>query len=73
MYFCEDASCPNYKTWPLYCILCNEDKLPKHNHISRTIAIKGDSAKADWKKLRANSNYTLTKSKNWFDLHGVLV
>ena len=73
MFFCEMASCSQYKTQPLYCILCNDDDMQKHDHRARTIANKGDSAKADWQKIRTMITDTLTKSKNWFDLHGVLV
>ena len=73
MYYCAVAACPNHKTWPLYCILCNDDEPPRHEHRAKTIAIKGDSAKADWQQLRAKINETLTKAKNWLDLHGALV
>jgi hypothetical protein len=73
MYYCALATCPNNKLWPLYCILCNDDEPPKHEHRAKTIAIKGESVKDEWHKLRAKINESLNKTKNWFGLHGDLV
>ena len=73
MFFCEVASCSHFKTQPLYCILCNDDDLPKHDHRARTIAFNADRAKADWQKLIAKSDETIHKAKNWFEQHAVLV
>ena len=73
MYYCALGTCPNNKIWPLYCILCNDDEPPKHEHRAKTIAIKGESVKDEWHKLRAKINESLSKTKNWFGLHGDLV
>ncbi len=48
MYYCAYESCPNHLSMPLYCILCSDDENTKHDHRVKVIAIKGDTAKADW-------------------------
>ena len=73
MFYCDDTSCPNRLSMPLYCILCCHFEPEKHKHPPKIIAVKGDTSKADWQNLRSKGDETLRKAKDWFDKHGALV
>ena len=73
MFYCAVTTCPNNTKFPLYCLLCNDDEPSKHEHKPKAIAIKGDSSKADWQKLRAKVSETLSKAKDWHNKHGDLL
>ncbi len=38
MFVCVKTDCPNHKKQPLYCIQCNDDEPPAHDHRVRPIS-----------------------------------
>ena len=73
MYTCVKTECPNHKSQPLYCISCNADEPPRHDHRTKEISIDIDLLKGGWLSLRRTLATKIGPVKDWFDTYEPLL
>ncbi len=73
MFACIEQSCPNRTKQPLYCIMCNEDENPSHNHRSRAISSLNSNIQSEWLNIRQSTNKKKVKVEEWLESYGKLV
>ena len=65
IFVCVKTDCPNNKKQPLYCIQCNDDEPPGHDHRVRPISSQTTSLQNMWLELRKDASAKVAVVNNW--------
>jgi hypothetical protein len=73
MFVCNKKSCENYENQRLYCIECNNDNPPPHDHRGEFIVSDSTVYKNEWKDIRMKVQQCFAASKAWTTTHKPLL
>ncbi len=66
-------SCPYRSLQPLYCVACNNEEPPRHNHRTKEISVQNTSFLEQWMSLRKVINTKAAVVSDWLQQYESLL